>query len=130
MRFINPGLRRINGSATVSVLRDRLSAFVIRPVTDSRAYLHAAGKVRRFCLAHFRKEYVRQQRLARQGGCRQCGFCCNMLFTCPLLTREGGCVSYGACRPLVCRVFPIDQRDVDEVSKCGGRCGYRFEDRR
>ncbi len=27
----------------------------------------------------------------------------------------------------MCKSFPIDQRDIDEVARCGGTCGYRFE---
>ena len=27
----------------------------------------------------------------------------------------------------MCKSFPIDQRDIDEVALYGGRCGYRFE---
>jgi len=27
----------------------------------------------------------------------------------------------------MCKSFPIDQRDIDEVALCGGTCGYRFE---
>jgi hypothetical protein len=26
----------------------------------------------------------------------------------------------------VCRIFPIDQRDLDEVRMRGGHCGYTF----
>jgi hypothetical protein len=29
----------------------------------------------------------------------------------------------------MCKSFPIDQRDIDEVALCGGTCGYRFEKR-
>ena len=27
----------------------------------------------------------------------------------------------------MCKRFPIDQRDIDEVALSGGTCGYRFE---
>jgi len=27
----------------------------------------------------------------------------------------------------MCKSFPIDQRDIDEVALRGGTCGYRFE---
>jgi uncharacterized protein YdhG (YjbR/CyaY superfamily) len=49
-----------------------------------------------------------------------------LLFTCPMLTKQGRCLVYGACRPQACKVFPIDQRDIDEVKLCGAQCGYRF----
>jgi hypothetical protein len=42
------------------------------------------------------------------------------------LTKNGRCLIYGSCRPGACKVFPIDQRDIDEVRICGGKCGYAF----
>jgi hypothetical protein len=27
----------------------------------------------------------------------------------------------------MCKSFPIDQKDIEEVALCGGACGYRFE---
>jgi hypothetical protein len=95
-------------------------------VHESRFVAHLAGKCRRLYLVHFRKYYVRRQLSRRAGECRQCGTCCALLFTCPMLTRKGLCLVYGRCRPQACRVFPIDEQDLEEVALCGGRCGYRF----
>jgi len=94
---------------------------------ESRFLVQVTGKFRRFYLVHFRKGYKRRQLLLRRGECRQCGTCCTLLFSCPMLTRQGLCFIYGRCRPQVCKVFPIDQRDIDEVALCGGECSYRFE---
>ena len=93
---------------------------------DSRFVFHATGKIRRLWLVHFQKGYVQRQISVRQGDCHQCGTCCNLLFTCPMLTKQGRCQVYGTCRPQACKVFPIDQRDIDEVKLCGVQCGYRF----
>lgn len=106
---------------------NRLTGAAARVLTDSRVFLHGRGKIRRFLLVHFRKQYVQTQLLMRRGECRQCGSCCNLLFTCPALTKHGKCLVYGVCRPGACKVFPIDQRDIEEVRLCGSRCGYRFE---
>jgi hypothetical protein len=106
---------------------DHLVDSARRTIADSRCLLHTAGKLRRFWLVHCRKRYVQTQLLARQGECRQCGVCCNLLFTCPMLTRHGKCIVYGSCRPRSCKVFPIDQHDLDEVDLCGGHCGYHFQ---
>lgn len=95
-------------------------------LTNSRFFIHLNGKLRRFFLVHFRKTYVHHQLSARRGACRQCGVCCNLLFTCPALTKNGRCLVYGTCRPAACRVFPIDQRDIKEVRLCGSKCGYHF----
>ncbi|MFY9704746.1 MAG: hypothetical protein WBV95_03965 [Desulfobacterales bacterium] len=94
---------------------------------DSRFVLHTSGKLRRFGLVHFQKGHVYRQLSVRQGVCRQCGACCNLLFTCPMLTKQGRCLVYTTCRPQACKVFPIDQRDIDEVKISGGQCGYRFQ---
>ncbi len=94
---------------------------------DSRFLHHCIGKVRRFLLVHFRQDYVQQQLTVRAGSCRQCGTCCNLLFTCPMLTKGGRCSAYGICRPGACKVFPIDERDIAEVELCGHHCGYNFD---
>ncbi len=99
---------------------------IIEVTQNNRFILHLTGKIRRLFLVHFRKRYVQNQLLIREGKCRQCGMCCNLLFTCPMLTKQGRCLIYGTCRPRACKVFPIDQRDIKEVELCGGKCGYRF----
>jgi len=104
----------------------RLILAVTQAFQDSRFVLHTSGKLRRLWLVHFRKGYVQRQISVRQGACRQCGTCCNLLCTCPMLTKQGHCLVYGTCRPQACKVFPIDQRDIDEVKLCRGQCGYRF----
>jgi len=104
----------------------RLILAVKQPLQDSRVVFHVNGKLRRFGLVHFRKGYVQRQMSVRQGGCRQCGTCCNLLFTCPMITKQGRCLVYGACRPQACKAFPIDQRDIDEVKLGGGQCAYSF----
>ena len=92
-----------------------------------RFVLHSKGKIRRFLLVHFQKAYVEKQLSIRHGTCHQCGSCCELLFTCPLLTTQGHCLVYGSCRPQSCKVFPIDQRDINEVNRCGAQCGYSFD---
>ncbi len=118
--------RRFEKIANCTTFLRRLIFSVWRAVLNSRFALHASGKSRRFLLIHFRNEYVQQQLSNRQGACRQCGICCNLLFTCPMLTKQGRCLAYGTCRPQVCKVFPIDQSDLNEVKLCGGQCGYLF----
>jgi len=44
-----------------------------------------------------------------------------------MLTQEQLCRTYDKFRLQMCRSFPIDQRDIHEVARCGGNCGYRFE---
>jgi len=110
----------------VTTFFHRLIRTITQAFKDSRFMLHTIGKLRRFRLVHLRKEYVQRQLLVRKGDCRQCGACCNLLFTCPMLTKQGRCFVYGSCRPQACKVFPIDQRDIDEVKLCAGQCGYHF----
>ena len=93
----------------------------------SRFMVNTRGKLKRFWMVHFRKSYVREQLAAREGACRQCGTCCNLLFSCPMLTKDSLCRVYGTCRPEACKVFPIEQLDIDEVKLCGGQCGYSFK---
>ncbi len=115
-----------NQAAGMSSFYHRLFSTISRTYRDSRFTFHAIGKLRRFFLVHFRKGHVHRQMQLREGSCNQCGTCCNLLFICPMLTRQGRCLTYGSCRPQACKVFPIDQRDIDEIKLCGCECGYRF----
>ncbi len=118
--------RKFGGNTGVISLVCRLFDILHRTFRDSRFLIHGIGKIRRFFLVHFNKDYVKRQLFARQGECRQCGTCCNLLNTCPMLTKNGRCFAYGTCRPQVCKIFPIDERDLAEVKICGQNCGFHF----
>ena len=89
------------------------------------------GKVRRFCLIHFRKEYVRQSLARRRGQCRHSGACCQISIVCPMHGPnehgENGCTVYER-RPQNCRIFPLDERDLRErdIIMPDTPCGYHF----
>ncbi|MFP4176917.1 MAG: YkgJ family cysteine cluster protein [Planctomycetota bacterium] len=76
------------------------------------------GVLRRFYLVHCRKDYVRKQLEKRGGECRGCGECCLFVVRCPWLDESRRCKHYDR-RPLQCQMFPIDERDLSEVSDCG-----------
>lgn len=84
------------------------------------------GKVRRWWLTTFRKEYVRRQLELRQGECNQCGACCKLMFRCFYLKRDNRCSKYHNGRPPNCTCFPIDERDLRDA---GVVCGYSFPPR-
>ena len=94
---------------------------------EARSVIHLMGKFRRFYLVYFREGYVKRQLALRKGECHQCARCCSFVFACPMLTRQRLCRIYNKVRLEMCKSFPIDQRDIDEVALCGGTCGYRFE---
>ena len=96
-------------------------------IAESAFFIHLAGKIRRFYLVQFRKNYVEAQLKQREGECRQCARCCSLAFRCPLLTRENLCLTYMKGRPDVCKLFPIDRRDMNDVAISGGECGYCFK---
>jgi hypothetical protein len=107
-----------------------IQSYIPQPVQGLREFCvvtHLIGKFRRIYLVYLRREYVKRQLGLRKGECHQCGRCCSFLFACPMLTQERLCRIYGKCRSEVCKAFPIDQRDIDEVALCRGTCGYRFE---
>ncbi len=95
---------------------------------ETRFMMHLMGKLRRFYLVYFRREYVKRQMALRQGECHQCARCCSFVFACPLLTGQRTCRTYNKFRLEMCKSFPIDQRDIDEVARIGATCGYRFEE--
>jgi hypothetical protein len=87
------------------------------------------GKIRRFFLPKLYPDYVKKQLDIRQGKCLQCGKCCVMLYRCPFLKGSGDnirCLIYNSFRPRQCKLFPIDERDLQEI---GGPCGYSFSRR-
>lgn len=83
------------------------------------------GKLRRIYLTTFRRGYVEKSIRERKGECLQCGRCCRLLFRCPFLSRDNRCRIYNRKRAMSCVTFPIDARDLADVS---GVCGYYFED--
>jgi hypothetical protein len=93
----------------------------------SHFLIHLTGKLRRIYLVYFRKTYVKRQLALRRGECHQCARCCSFVFGCPMLNQKGLCRIYNKFRLEMCRSFPIDQRDIDEVALTGGACGYRFD---
>jgi hypothetical protein len=127
MHLISPSMHRwFDKIAGLTTFFYRLIFTITQAFQDSRFVLHTSGKLRRFGLVHFRKGYVQRQLSVRQGACRQCGTCCSLLFTCPMLTKQERCLVYGTCRPQACKFFPIGLRDIDEVKLYGGQCGYHF----
>ena len=128
MQLISHNMHRwFNQVGGLTIFFYRLIVTITQAFQDSRFVLDTNGKLRRLWLVHFKKGYVQRQISVRQGACRQCGACCKLLFTCLMLTKQGRCLVYGTCRPQVCKVFPIDQRDIDEVKLCGVHCGYCFK---
>ena len=95
-------------------------------VVQKRSARIFIGKIRRLVAVHRRTSYLARQLRSRQGDCRQCGTCCNFSLACPMLTKDKLCLGYDRFRPKACRVFPIDQKDIDDVAACGGLCGYWF----
>jgi hypothetical protein len=110
-------MRVIQTNLTLTGLSQRGSSLVV----------HLMGKFRRIYLVYFRKGYVKRQLAFRKGECHQCARCCSFVFACPMLTQKRLCRTYNKFRLGMCKSFPIDQRDIDEVAHYGGTCGYRFK---
>ena len=115
-----------NGPAAFSYRYRPKVSFFQKIYSESRFFIHLVGKLRRLYAVNFRKKYVQNQLALRKGACRQCGTCCSLLVTCPMLLKKGHCLAYGVCRPQTCKVFPIDQKDLSEVKLCNGSCGFNF----
>ncbi|MEK7448386.1 MAG: hypothetical protein AAB019_02770 [Planctomycetota bacterium] len=90
------------------------------------------GKIRRAYLADFRPAYVKQSLANRVGECRRCGACCRLLFDCWWLNQNchpATCRHY-TLRSQVCRVFPINNRDLKDRDLVNPqqKCGFSFRD--
>ncbi len=90
---------------------------------SARFYRLWWGKLRRWYLGKFKKTYVRRQLELRRGRCLQCGRCCTLAIRCPYLTDDNRCSIYNGKRPLQCKLFPIDERDLKDVDY---QCGFYF----
>ncbi len=88
------------------------------------------GKLRRFYLSHIRPGYVRESLARRVGQCDRTGACCHLMFTCPLLDRKASPVrcTIHEFKPRVCRLFPIDERDLGDrnIISPDVPCGFSF----
>jgi hypothetical protein len=86
----------------------------------------AQGKIRRFVNTKFRKQEIIASLALRRGECNRCGACCELVFKCPFLKKNADGTSLCGIyenRPNQCRLFPIEQRDIQEVR---GTCSYYF----
>lgn len=91
-----------------------------------KKFLQVKGKIRRYLLVRFKRDYVQDQMGLRQGECNQCGNCCEILFKCPFLIRQedgAGICSIYDDRPGQCAAFPIDDACLEEVDF---DCTYEF----
>jgi hypothetical protein len=105
-------------------LRQRLRS---RTVEDAMLRARQAqGKLRRFVNFSLRRQDVIAALALRRGECNRCGACCELVFKCPFLKKHSdGTSTCGIYenRPNLCRLFPIERRDIEEVR---GTCTYYF----
>ena len=121
------GHARTGSGASRRSFEERLAQKRARAVEDAKLRAkQAQGKFRRFVNIRFRKEEVIEALSLRRGECNRCGACCELLFKCPFLKKHAdGSTTCGIYedRPNQCRLFPIEQRDIEEVR---GQCSFYF----
>jgi len=89
----------------------------------------ATGKLRRLYFIHFRRRHLETAMLGRRGGaCRQCGASCRLGYKCFHFDEARRACRVYSHRPTICRVFPIDERDLAErdAVMTESRCGFLF----
>lgn len=114
-----------------NLLRARINRYVRYPVRrwyDRKVVeRNLAGqflrKMRRFWIGTLKPEYIQKSiEATRQGDCHRCGLCCELIYKCPFLGRDGQnlpyCRIYGDLRPANCRNYPFDAVD-SEIDTCG-----------
>lgn len=90
------------------------------------------GTPRRFYLNVFRPGYVRRSLAQRQGACRRCGACCQLVVKCRFLKRDQAglpaCRIYNICRTKNCSNFPINRRDLADRNLVAPHtpCGFSW----
>jgi len=88
------------------------------------------SKIRRMFLVYITPGKANRYLTRRNGECRRCGSCCELMFYCPALIKEEGfigCKIYDK-RSRVCRTFPLDERDIKDrdLVNPARKCGYSF----
>ena len=115
---------KVGQSSFEARLKQRLRS---RTVEDAKLRARQAqGKLRRLVNFSFRRQDVIAALALRRGECNRCGACCELVFKCPFLKRySDGTSTCGIYenRPNLCRLFPIERRDIEEVR---GTCTYYF----
>ncbi|MFO0980984.1 MAG: YkgJ family cysteine cluster protein [Planctomycetota bacterium] len=96
---------------------------------DADNYRILRGKLRRIGRVYLspRRHQIGKSSTAG-GACARCGTSCKLGWQCFFWdARSGGCSIYEH-RPLVCRVYPLDQKDVDDRNLVNRKqpCGYTF----
>lgn len=89
------------------------------------------GKIRRWWLVYFRRDYVETVLLPRRKeGCQRTGACCEMGFGCPAFDAERRICQIHPHKPLVCKLYPLTEEDLKERDLIypGKKCGYSFSD--
>src|SRR5258705_2282534 len=119
---------RIVARAKQRSFEERLSQRIrSRQVVDAKLRARQAqGKIRRFVNTNFRKQDTIDSLSLRRGECNRCGACCELVFKCPFLKKQSDGTSLCGIyenRPNSCRLFPLEQRDIQEVR---GSCTYDF----
>ena len=90
------------------------------------------GKVRRIVRVYLSPERHRLDPTSTAlGSCARCGTSCKLGWQCFFWDKKSGGCSIYTHRPKICRVFPLDQRDIDERNLINRRepCGYRFAEK-
>jgi hypothetical protein len=105
----------------------RVNQWYARRVTERSLLGQFLRKCRRFVLGTFRPQYIAQAVAeTRTGDCHRCGLCCELIYKCPFLGRDGQnlpyCRIYGDLRPANCRNYPFDAIDSEIDS-----CGFKFK---
>jgi hypothetical protein len=107
------------------------AAFVVLcfyPKPDNYRLLR--GKVRRLVRVYISpgRNQLKPASIAL-GACARCGTSCKLAWQCFFWDKKNGGCSIYSHRPRICRVFPLDQRDIEDRNLVNRRqpCGYRFE---
>jgi hypothetical protein len=101
----------------------RVNQWYDRRVSGRDLMAQLLRKARRFWLGTFHKDRIaRSVQETRKGDCHRCGLCCELIYKCPFLGRDGQnlpyCRIYGDLRPANCRNYPFDKID-SEIDTCG-----------
>jgi hypothetical protein len=83
--------------------------------------------LRRRYIFHFKKRKFYENLKKRKGKCKKCGACCNLTRSFCLFLENNKCNLYKSKIPFMCKIYPIDQKEIDSYGLTD-ICGYYWEE--
>lgn len=85
------------------------------------------SSIRRRLIYYLKKDYIKNMLKYRKGSCNNCyAECCYLTRSFCMHLKDGKCLAYKKNMPLFCKIFPIDNKDI-ELAGMKDICKFKFD---